>query len=762
MKKYFLFSLCAVVALSMFSQNSNEAKPKLSPLTKKFVHAILNVKEKGVAPDGFLYKYQINGTPFVSALIKVVEPVLAAKQLNNIDAKVATKAGNVWTVHLPFNKMREMTELSSVLYIQMDEPLSPALEKARQTTRTDSVHAGINLPMPYTGEGVIVGVIDFGFDYNHPTFYDTLHANFRVKRVWEVGSQGTPPAGFSYGYEITDTNLIKAQGTDNAKQTHGAAVAGMAAGSGYMSDTASLNKRFRGMAYESDMVFVGVRRDDISQQWLQGSFTDFLDGINYIFSYAASVGKPCVINISWGSQSGPHDGSTLFNEACANLTGAGKILVMSAGNEGEERIHLSKTFALNDTVVSTFLAFSKPDYKRTWIDVWGEPGQVFCGNVALYKNLIEGSSTNFICIDDNIHNRILINEDGTDTCFVQFISSTSEHNGKPRLTIDIYNKSSDSVGVSIKGGAGSTIHAWNEYYYYGYTKGFQSSFEDLGEAWAVKGNTATTVSDIGSGESVLLVGAYASKVNFSDINGNPWSYSGYVGEGKLVPFSSRGPLTNNTVKPDITAPGLTVATAVSSYDTAYTPTGSKSSSTVNSYFDSALNKTFYYGEFTGTSASAPAASGIVALLLQANPSLTPAQVKEIVTTTAIKDAHTGAISTGGNNNWGFGKINAYAALQKVLAEYPSSIRNQSGEKLDCILFPNPSNGTFSISYNNENDSSIRIEIFNAMGGLILAEQWHTTQGLNLKTIDLTQYSSGAYLVKVSSENGFATLRANLF
>ena len=117
------------------------------------------------------------------------------------------------------------------------------------------------------------------------------------------------------------------------------------------------------MAYESDMVLVGVRRDSIEQDWLEGSFTDFIDGINYIYTYAASVGKPCVVNVSWGSQSGPHDGSTLFNLACNNLTGPGKILVMSAGNEGEEKIHLSKTFTPTDTLLNTFLTFSSNKYK---------------------------------------------------------------------------------------------------------------------------------------------------------------------------------------------------------------------------------------------------------------------------------------------------------------------------------------------------------------------------------------------------------------
>src|SRR5690606_22411490 len=106
-----------------------------------------------------------------------------------------------------------------------------------------------------------------------------------------------------------------------------------------------------------------------------------------------AVGKPAVVNISWGSHSGPHDGSTLFNEACNSLSGAGKIIVMSAGNDGTDSIHLQKTFTATDTVVHTYLKFvttggtpAGNDYKRTWVDICGESGKSFCASLSLYDN----------------------------------------------------------------------------------------------------------------------------------------------------------------------------------------------------------------------------------------------------------------------------------------------------------------------------------------------------------------------------------------
>lgn len=756
MKKYLLLLLLSVIAFPFLAQNKAETKPGLSPLTKKYLHDISKNKD-GKVPPGYLYKKRSDGQFYVSALIKVADPNLVQQKLTAIGATVGTKAGNIWTVQVPHNKVLEFCQISGISYIQMDEPVRANLDVARKTTRVDSVHAGINLPMKYSGKNVVVGIIDFGFDYNHPTFYDTLHANYRIKRVWELNSVGTPPLGYTYGKEMTDTLLIKAQGTDNAKQTHGTWVAGMAAGSGYGGNVT--NRRYRGMAYEADLVLVGVRRDSIEQEWLQGSFTDFIDGINYIYTYAASVGKPCVVNISWGSQSGPHDGTTLFNLACNNLTGPGKILVMSAGNEGQEKIHLSKTFTPTDTLLNTFLTFSSNTYKRTWVDVWGDPGKTMCGKVTLFKQNVAGSTSNFVCIDDAIHDTVLVSANGVDTCFVQFITSSAESNGKPRMTIDVYSKVADSINVTLKGNSG-TIHAWNEYYYYGYTYKYQSTFSDLTKPWATIGNVNSTVSDMGAGDSVLLVGAYASKVAFQDINGSNWTYSGYVQAGRLVPFSSRGPMIDGRIKPDITAPGLTIATSVSSHDTSYTAIGSNRSSTSSSYFDPVLNKNFYYSEFTGTSASAPAASGIVALLLQKKPTLGPQEVNNVIALTAIKDAYTGILPAAGNNNWGHGKINAYGAIKSIpdVVIDDTGIYSYTGEKLDCELFPNPSDGLFTIRYDNDKNQDLNFEIFNMTGSLIQSQNWKTVIGSNLRPVDLSEMPGGVYLVRVSSPDGFVSIK----
>lgn len=745
-------SICLGLLLTSaaFGQQTNPAK--LSPRTKHYVHEI--EKNNASKQPGYIYNTGSDGITYLSALVKISDPAAAQTSLDGIGAKVGTKAGRIWTVKVPVGQISSFIASPGISYIQLDEPLRAHMDQARKTTKVDSVHGGYNLPHAYSGKDVIVGVIDFGFDYNHPTFYDTNHANYRIKKVWQMNGNAAPPSGYTFGKELTTEATIKAEGTDDPKQNHGTSVAGMAAGSGFGSAPTN-SRRFRGMAYDAEMVMVCVRRDSIGGQWMEGSFSDFLDGVKYCFDYATSVSKPCVVNISWGSQSGAHDGTSLFNEAVDTLSGPGRIVVMSAGNDGQENIHLSKTFTTTDSTIHTFLTFNPSTYRRTWVDIWGEPGKTFCAQTTLYSGGAAGNTTGYQCINDLINDTFLISANGLDTCFVQFITSSAEDNGKPRTTINLYNKSTDTMGISIKSTSGK-IDVWNEYYYYGFPYRFQSTFDSLGKPWAVTGNTASTVSDMGSGNKVLLVGAYASKVGWTDINGSSWSYAGYVPVNKLVPFSSRGPLVDGRIKPDITAPGLTIATSVSSYDTSHTATGSNKTGTVLKYTDPTTSKDYYYGEFTGTSASAPAASGIVALLLQANPMLSPSTLFPILFETAIQDVHTGTLPAAGNNNWGHGKINAYAAMKRIAGT--TSTYDFTGTKMDCTLFPNPSQGSFCLDYNSRTKENVSVAVYNITGSLVHSETWSVSQGFNRLSVSLPNAATGMYMVKLVAKDGIATIK----
>src|SRR5690606_22726973 len=128
-----------------------------------------------------------------------------------------------------------------------------------------------------------------------------------------------------------------------------------------------------------------------------------------------------------------------------------------------------------------------------------------------------------------------------------------------------------------------------------------------------------------------------------------------------------------------------------------------------------------------TSAAAPAASGIVALMLQANPYLTPDEAREIIIATAIEDSYTFNIPDTGSNSWGFGKINAYGAVK--MAEERNK-NNFTGGDIDCVLFPNPYSEGFVLDYRTDVPDKLNIVVHNIAGQQVAAYEWQTEIGIN--------------------------------
>ncbi len=205
MKKNLL--LFFVFACSLSTVHAQErSMPKLSPLTQLYLYKTNQPGAGKMLPE-YVYK-QVNGVLYISALIKTGTG-LQLEDLNQLGVKIGTKAGNIWTTQIPADNLEAFTKVRGIEYIQLDEPAFPTLDSARKATRVDSVHGGYALPMPYTGNGVVMGIVDAGFDYTHPTMYDTSGVAYRVKKVWEQKTSGTPPNGFIYGNEILPVLISK-------------------------------------------------------------------------------------------------------------------------------------------------------------------------------------------------------------------------------------------------------------------------------------------------------------------------------------------------------------------------------------------------------------------------------------------------------------------------------------------------------------------------------------------------------------------------
>jgi subtilisin family serine protease len=170
----------------------------------------------------------------------------------------------------------------------------------------------------------------------------------------------------------------------------------------------------------------------------------------------------------------------------------------------------------------------------------------------------------------------------------------------------------------------------------------------------------------GSGSSTIYQQAVNNWVNagiypeFSNGNsgpscgtvGSPASYTNAVGTGAvnssdvIASFSSRGPSPFGVIKPDLVAPGVSIRSAGGSSNTEYVT-------------------------MSGTSMAGPHTTGLVALLLDANPSLTIAQITQNMKSNALPISATGCSSSGVPNNiYGWGRIRAYESVLAALGGPP--------------------------------------------------------------------------------------------
>ena len=154
------------------------------------------------------------------------------------------------------------------------------------------------------------------------------------------------------------------------------------------------------------------------------------------------------------------------------------------------------------------------------------------------------------------------------------------------------------------------VHAWNDVGNWG------QDFQAFQSGW-LAGDPSYGIQQPACSHSVIAVGAYRGSEFLSPTRTE-------VG-GSLANFSSYGPTLDERLKPNVSAPGVSVESSLSSHGSSSKPPRSMESTCPS-----------------GTSMSSPATAGVVALMLEANPDLTPADVRSILESTARQDDDTGA------------------------------------------------------------------------------------------------------------------------
>jgi len=217
-----------------------------------------------------------------------------------------------------------------------------------------------------TGRGVIVAVMDTGIDFTHPMFIDKA-GKTRILRIWDqtltpATITDCPPVRLlasddTYGVEF-DTAEIQAHLDGGAKIAHrdcgghGTHVTGIAAGGTNFTSVLG-DAEFVGVAPEADIIAVKIPLGgpELKLFYAQSGgevpwARQFADGVLYCLRTAKDLGKPVVVNMSFGDDSSAGDGlddDSRFVDSVLdpgqppgdNTFPTGALIVKSAGNEGE-------------------------------------------------------------------------------------------------------------------------------------------------------------------------------------------------------------------------------------------------------------------------------------------------------------------------------------------------------------------------------------------------------------------------------------------
>lgn len=550
-------------------------------------------------------------------------------------------------------------------------------DTSRVLFRVDSVQQGLgNLPRGYTGNGVLIGLVDTGVDYRHPDFLDSNGVT-RVIRYWDQSiNSGNAPQPYNYGTEF-DTSALNAPSpiqSNIGSSTHGTSVTGLAAGNG------RANGKNKGMAPDAKIVMVQTNFN------LPNWSLSVSDACDYIFKIADEMNMPAVINLSLGSYLGSHDGNDPATEYMEALMEEkeGRIIVCAAGNAGNwEPFHVRGNASIDTTF--TWLkngANTQFGPNRIFFDLWADTSVLSTMKFGFMADKVNSGyalrgSSDFHLVGENLANFSI-----QDTVW--------SPQGNILATVTTYR--------SFQAGAVHLEVLFNRvdstaYYYRFATYGsgqydlWTSVNMSLNEIVTVLPSTSempkiidyqapdyeqSIVSLWNCSDKVVSVGNIKNRHSHVTMTGATYyQASPTPAVGGLSYTSSKGPSRLNLIKPDVVASGdMTLSPGPLAF----------LNNPGNNY---SIDSAGWHIRQGGTSMASPIVAGIAALYLERCPKGNYQTFIDLLQATAYKDSHTGAAE---NNSYGYGKVNAYGVLSTVALE-STPIITQNGSILFCTQHP---------------------------------------------------------------------------
>ena len=699
----------------------------------------------------------------VGAMVRVKEGT-TREQLEAEGLLVQAMRGNIALVSMPLDEVETIAAQSRVIrQMQLPRAMKPMNDIARAVTGVDAIHAGTGLPQAYTGKGVVTGIVDAGLDPNHVMF-KRADGTSRVQYLaYITADPNNPNAAQMSGYNISNMEKFT---TDDPTTFHGTHTLGTMAGGYTGSSTVAeataggvvLNTKanpYYGMATESDII--------ASCGTLQDYYIAL--GMEVVLEYAYAMKMPKVINLSLGGTTGPHDGTSMISAYMAAAEAQDSVIIcVAAGNEGDLPLVVSSTLTESQAEVKSFIQPMYAEYP-----VYNQDGSTYTytnlryGQVYVYSN----DSTPFV-IKAVIYNKdrgtitfeapyapgsnnnepiyyaspdYASKGDLTHTNFTNAFKGyigvgglVDEYSGRYYAIVDYFvedntakNNGKYILGFVVSGKAGQRIDC--------YCDGSFTTLSDYTQEGWQNGSSDGTISDMACGDGILVVGSYNSRDDFASLDGKVYGYQGELAPGKVSSFTSYGTTIHGKKLPEVCAPGATIISALSKPYADYTGIGAYPANLQAS--SKAGSDTYYWMQCLGTSMACPVVAGGIALWLEADPTLTLADVKDIISKTAVRDA-----DVNDDPRWGYGKFDALAGLKEVLRRKGMGIGSTAAGNSQLLLTSDDLRH-FNIFLGGAR--AMEVAVYDIAGKEVTR---FAVQG-DEANIDATGWSAGTYVVRAN-------------